>query len=48
MVNAMSTLQYHFLLFLDITNGNASIMVAPGMATLASNFSGGSLSYIVI
>ena len=41
MVNAMSALQFQQLLFPQLTVGNATIMVAPGMETLASNFSCG-------
>jgi hypothetical protein len=49
MVNAMSALQFQLLLFLELTDGNATIMVAPGMRTAdASNFSCGNLSHIVI
>ena len=46
LVNAVSALQFQLLLFLELTVGDATIMVAPGMATLASNFSCGSQSIL--
>ena len=50
LVNAVSALQFQLLQSLHITNGNATTLVAPGigMATIASNFSCGSQSIIII
>ena len=46
MVNAVIALIFQILFNLDFTNGNTTFMAAPGMATLASNFSAGTSQFI--